>query len=253
MESIEVMIEDGVGYIYLARPQVYNAINSVMMDELEITFDKWKNDSQVKVIVISGKGDNFSSGGDLAEFHALNTKEAVMPMLLKMANILNKLENIGKPTIAVLTGKTLGGGAELAVACDIRIASIKANLGFIQINLGITAGWGSGIRLIRKIGRSKGLYVLLTGKLFDSNQLKEIGLVDLVVEDELLTDTVKNIATLISSHDQKAIDAYLTLANELKNSDSSFYDLQRKEIERSATLWESPIHVEAVNNFLRKK
>jgi len=242
-------ITDEIMIITLNRPTFKNAVNWQMMDELALVLNQAKNNDDVKVIIITGKGNSFSSGGDLSEFHKLKTSEEVKPMLEKMSDVLYELENIGKLTIAYVNGYALGGGAEIALACDLLIINDDAQIGFIQIGLGVTTGWGSATRLIQKLGRSSSLYILLSGKIFKKEEILRFGIADLFLSSN---EQVIDIAKQLSSHSLKAMQAYIELANGIRNQDG-IVKLQEKEVMYCSQLWETPEHADAVNKFLQSK
>ena len=249
METIITKRENGVMLITLNRPHFKNAINCKMIDELEAVINEAKKEKEVKVVVITGSAQSFSSGGDLSEFHGMKTQNQVEPMLNKMGSLLQQIENLGKPTIAHIDGYALGGGAELALACDLCYVTEKAKLGFIQITLGLTTGWGGGVRLIQKLGRSKALSLLLTGEIISATKIIEYGISDKMVDS--LAETVTS-ATKIAEYSLEAIQSYIQSANNV-SSLQEMKLLQKEEINRCSYLWESPEHELAVERFLSSK
>ncbi len=249
METIITKQENGVMLITLNRPHYKNAISCKMMEEFEQVITEVKNDEKIKVVVITGSANSFSSGGDLAEFHGMKTQKQVEPMLNKMGGLLQQLESLGKPTIAHIDGYALGGGAELALACDICYITPNAKLGFIQITLGLTTGWGGGIRLIQKLGRSKALSLLLTGEVISAEKIIEYGISDRIVES--LEETL-DFANRIDTFSLEAIKSYIQSANDISKFEE-MKSLQNKEINRCSYLWESKEHEIAVEKFLSSK
>lgn len=187
METIVLEKNNGIALITLNRPEVRNAISFEMVEELDECLDELALDPEVKVVIFTGAGDvAFASGGDLAQFGSVRTKDKSQPMLLRVARLLSKIDRFPKPTIAMINGAAIGGGCEFATACRFRFASDKAKLGFVQIGMHIITGWGSGTRLMEKIGTNQALMLLLMGEMFDAHKGKEIGFItDVYPHDEL--------------------------------------------------------------------
>ncbi|WP_066158041.1 enoyl-CoA hydratase/isomerase family protein [Halalkalibacter krulwichiae] len=185
METIEYMLGDNhVAMVYLNRPP-YNPLNSQVYQELTTLFEKLEKDPLVRAIIITGKGDRaFAAGADINEMKDLNGAE-----MLEMSRVsraaYDKVESITKPVIAAVNGLALGGGCELALACDFRICSNNTKFGLPEINLGIIPGGGGTQRLPRLIGQSKAKELLFFGEMVDADKAVEFGLVNKSVE---LTD-----------------------------------------------------------------
>src|SRR5690606_8349968 len=180
METLRLERYRGVGLIRFHRPEVRNAVNLRMMDELETVLREWRQDDAVRTVLLAGDRHAFVSGGDLSELHRLTREEEIYPVMARMGRLLLELQDLGKPTIAAVEGAAVGGGCEIAVSCDFRLASDRARFGFVQVRLGITSGWGGGTRLLSLLKRSDALYLLLTGEVIDSETALRIGLVDRV-------------------------------------------------------------------------
>lgn len=253
-ETVQTLITEqkkGVGWIRFHRPDVRNAVNLQMMQELEEVLLRWRSDSSVKVLVLAGDERAFVSGGDLTEFHRMKTANAIQPIHSRMGRLLDELERIGKPTIAAIDGAAVGGGCEIAVSCDFRFASETARFGFIQAGLGITTGWGGGSRLIRLVGRSKALSLLLTGERIDSTQALRYGLVDRVVPSGRLEEEVQRFAETIARTPLPVIEAYMDLANRVRDG-AGPQKLTEWESWTCSQLWESDAHHQAMEDFLRR-
>ncbi|MCF6093568.1 enoyl-CoA hydratase/isomerase family protein [Microaerobacter geothermalis] len=253
METISYKKIDGIGIIALNRPEVRNAINFKMMDELEGSLQQAWKDHEVKVIVITGEGEKaFAAGGDLQEFHGLKTKNEALVMLKRMSGILSSIERSPKPIIAGINGVAVGGGCELALACHIRLCSEHAKLGFVQIGLGITTGWGGGTRILHKLGLSKGLTLLLTGEVIKAEKALQMGLVDEVFPADHFLEHLIEFAKKISQHPLQSILAYMKIVKQMGQG-TNFEELKEMEIDQCATLWETPIHHHEVERFLAEK
>lgn len=191
METLEYTIsENYVATVYLNRPP-YNPLNTQLYQELSTLFDELEINPAVRSIIITGKGDRaFAAGADITEMMNLNGAEMLeMSRVSRLA--YDKIEAINKPVIAGVNGLALGGGCELALACDFRICSTNTKFGLPEINLGIIPGGGGTQRLQRLIGQAKAKELLYFGETIDAQKAAEIGLVNKAVElEELLAETI---------------------------------------------------------------
>lgn len=184
----------GVAVLTINRPQAMNALNRRLVDEMASALETVGGDPSVKVVIITGAGDRaFVAGADIAEM-----KDMVPPEALEFARkghaLMDAIENMEKPVIAAVNGFALGGGDELALACDVRIASKNARFGQPEIKLGITLGWGGTRRLTALVGPAKAKELIFTGAIIDADEALRIGLVNKVVEPERLMDEALSLA-----------------------------------------------------------
>lgn len=176
------VVFNNICILKINRPDRLNAIDKDVLLDLKEAVDFAKNDDKIKVVVITGEGDrSFCSGGDLKYVSEINPTEAEK-FASSVHYILNEIENLGKPVIAAINGYALGGGCQLALACDLRIASCNALFGQPEVKLGITPGWGGTQRLSRIIGIAQSKELIYTGKVIDAYKANQIGLVNHVVE-----------------------------------------------------------------------
>ena len=180
-EAIRVDTADGVMTITLNRPDVHNAMNNAMRRELTAVFAGLRTDDAVRVVLVTGAGERaFSAGADIREFVApqvpVRFRDARRRVDFRAA-----MDRCGQPIIAAIRGFALGGGLELALACDIRIAGEDSQLGLTEVNLAIIPGGGGTQRLPRLVGRGKALEMILTGARIDAREALRIGLVERVV------------------------------------------------------------------------
>ncbi len=187
-----------VAKITLNRPDKLNALSPDLLEELKRAIEDAKADKEIRVMVITGSGRAFSAGADvgaMVDTTPFQAKESSLRghMIFKM------LEDLDIPVIAAINGYALGGGCELALACDIRIASEKAWLGQPEINLGIIPGWGGCIRLPKQVGVAKAMEIILTGDRISAQEALQIGLVNKVVPEDKLEATVNEIAEKLAS------------------------------------------------------
>ena len=180
-ESIIVKKEEGVGWLTLNRPHRLNTLTSEMIDEMSSALNDFEADKEIKCIVRTGTGEKaFSAGADVTAFTGVTPATAVEASSKGQA-LYTRLERIGKPVIASLNGYALGGGLEMASACDFRIASEDAQLGQPEINLGLIPGWGGTQRLVRLVGLAKAKHMIMLGDRISAEEAAKIGLVNKVV------------------------------------------------------------------------
>lgn len=175
------------------RPEVMNALNQETLDELEWVIKLVESDTSIGALVLTGAGGKaFVGGADIGELRALENSMAGAAKCRRNQSIFAKLEDLGKPVIAAINGFALGGGLELALSCDIRLAAESARLGLPEINLGIIPGYGGTQRLSRLIGRGMAKYLIFTGRHLTASEALELGIVEKVYPiDELLFEAKK--------------------------------------------------------------
>lgn len=221
MEYQNILLEKkdaDVAVLTMNRPQAMNAMNSAVLEDLTHAVAEVANDPSVKVLIITGAGDKaFVAGADIAEM-----KDMVPPEALEFARrghaVMDAIEKMEKPVIAAVNGFALGGGDELALACDIRIASKKARFGQPEIKLGITLGWGGTRRLARLVGPSKAKELIFTGAIIDAEEALKIGLVNKVVEPEKLMEEALTLAKDIAGKSPLTLKFAKHLVNDWENT-----------------------------------
>ena len=188
-ETIQSNVLCGVGTLTLNRPKAMNALNQQMMLEVGELISHWENEPSVRVIILTGSEKAFAAGADISEMVDIDYLDALEQNFL---NDWTCIANCRKPIIAAVAGYALGGGCELAMMCDIMVAGDKAKFGQPEINLGIIPGAGGTQRLVRAIGKSKAMDMVLTGKMIDAEQAERDGLVSRVYPaDDLVEEAVK--------------------------------------------------------------
>ena len=203
-ETLLVDIADRVATITINRPDKRNALNATVRRELIEALDALRDDGAVRVIVITGAGDKaFIAGADIGEFAQRTPLE--QRAVMQERRVFDELAAYAKPTIAMINGFALGGGCEVAMACDIRVASRSAKLGQPEIRLGIIPGGGGTQRLPRLVGSGRALRLILTGDLIDAEEAARIGLVDVLVDDAELRAHTRQLAMTIAAHSPIAL------------------------------------------------
>lgn len=182
-EFLRCEVEAGIAQITLDRPQVLNALSGEVLDELAQALDLVRQDSKVRVLVIAGAGKAFVAGADIGEIAKLPDVFAAREYSLLGQEVMDVVAGLPLPTIAVVHGYALGGGLELALACDLRVASPIAKLGLPEVGLGLIPGFGGTQRLPRLIGQSRALDLIYTGRHLSATEAFGMGLVNRVSED----------------------------------------------------------------------
>ncbi len=196
-EFIHVEKKEKYAIVTLDRPGVLNALNKDLLLGILHTFEDLAKDKTISCIILTGKGKAFVAGADIKEMQDLTANEAREFSAIGQA-AFKRVEDFPVPVIAAVNGFALGGGCELALACDIRIASSKAKLGQPEVNLGVIPGFGGTQRLTRLIGSSKAKYLLFTGEIISAEKALSLGLVNEVVEEEKLLTRCEEIATILT-------------------------------------------------------
>lgn len=186
-------IKSGIGYITINRPDSLNALNSDVFDELETALQEVRTNSSIQAVIVTGAGKAFVAGADIGLMSGLSAQEG-RTWTMRGQNVFNELEAIEKPVIAAVNGYALGGGCELAMACDIIFASDKAKFGQPEVNLGIIPGYGGTQRLPRIIGEKNAKYLIFSGEIIDANEAFRIGLVQKVFPAETLMEEAESFA-----------------------------------------------------------
>lgn len=231
MKYIQLEPEGDIAIVRINRPEALNAMNVDVVSELSRTIDIIAADDSIKVVIITGAGErSFCAGADISYMVNIDPMQAER-YATSAQGVINKIERLEKPVIAAVNGFALGGGCELAMACDIRIASNNAKIGQPEATIGITPGWGGTQRLMRLVGPAKAKEMIFTGKMITADQAAQIGLVNRVVsvgpDDNLPPEAPKGDAAKEKERtvevgrilNKKLMDECMALAREItKNS-----------------------------------
>jgi enoyl-CoA hydratase len=194
---VDLEIDDGLAVITIDRPHARNAISLETMDQLDVALD---GTGGARALVIKGAGDRaFVSGGDLKELAALRTEADASAMAWRMRSVCDRIAAFPGPVLAALNGHALGGGAEVAVAADIRLAADDVKIGFNQVTLGIMPAWGGAERLAELVGKSRALLLAGTGTVLNADEAHRLGLVDLVVPRASFEDEWRTLARKLAT------------------------------------------------------
>jgi enoyl-CoA hydratase len=204
---------EGIATITLNRPEALNAFSKEVIEEVLNAIEDIKADENVRVVILTGAGEKaFSAGADIKAMKGMNALKA-RELSLMGEKLCLALENLEKPVIAAINGYALGGGLEVAMACDIRIASENARMGQTEINIGLIPGWGGTQRLTRLVGATKAKELIFTGKMIDAKTAEQIGLVNMVVPQSNFRETVRQFALELAQKAPVALKIAKALIN----------------------------------------
>jgi enoyl-CoA hydratase/carnithine racemase len=249
--GVRLDVDAGVAVVTIDRPEARNAIGFATTEELDAALDDVLA-SDAAVLVLRGGGDRaFVSGGDLKELDAIRTHDAAVGMASRVRRVLDRVATLPVPVIAALNGHALGGGAEVAIAADIRIAADDVKIGFNQVTLGIMPAWGGAERLAQTIGRSRALLAIATGELYDAPTAHRLGLVDIVVPRSTFDDEWRALAGRMAATAPGATRAVKSVIGAA--APSCHPDLEANATDVFAQLWTADAHWAAVDDFQKKR
>ena len=249
-ETINYEVKNNIGYITISRPKALNAINNQVLDELYDVCTKIEKDDDVRVVILTGEGKAFVAGADIAEMNSLDSIGG-RNMIAKGHRVMNYIESIEKPFIAAINGFALGGGCELSMACDFRIASEKAKFGQPEVGLGIIPGFGGTIRLARLVGKGMANYLLMTADMINAQEAFRIGLVEKITAPEELISTCEEIAQKIIKNAPIAVGVAKKTVNTTYGID--LHTASAFEVEAFTSTFGSYYKTEGMTAFLEKR
>lgn len=234
----------------LVRPEAMNSVNFEVMDEMEGLLDQVEQKQEIRSFVLSGSGDNvFISGGDLKEFHRLQSAEEAEKMARRMHTLLERIEKLPCWTIACINGDAYGGGCEVMLAFDFRMASTEASFGFTQGRFYLPPGWGGLTRLVEQVGRSTALRWLAETAVIDAETALRSALIDKVAPPDTLRGELLEWAARLGKNDRNYIKT-------LKEGALRITEARRKAIEAElgpfSRFWEDERHHRRVEEFLNR-
>lgn len=249
--GVRVALDDGVAVITIDRPEARNAIGFATVNELDTALDRVLT-SGAAVVVLRGGGDRaFVSGGDLKELSTIRTHEDAVQMASRVRRLLDRVAAFPVPVVAALNGHALGGGAEVAIAADVRLAADDVKIGFNQVSLGIMPAWGGAERLAQVIGRGRALLAISTGELYDAPTAQQLGLVDIVVPRSSFDDEWRTLARAMAGSapgTSRALKSVIGAA-----IPSCHPELEANATDAFAQLWMADAHWAAVDALEQKR
>jgi enoyl-CoA hydratase len=212
--TILVSKHDRLAYITINRPKKLNALNKETISELSLAFQKFEEDENIRVIILTGSGEKaFVAGADISEFAHFSEEEGGRLARIGQEMLFDYIENLSTPVIAAVNGFALGGGLELAMCCHFRIASDTAKMGLPEVSLGVIPGYGGTQRLPQLVGKGKAMEMIMTAGMISAQEAKAYGLVNQVTTQEELLSTTEKIAEKILRNSSVAISAAIRSVN----------------------------------------
>ena len=248
-QYLNLTFSGSIAFLRVDKPLSLNALSSQLLCELSKAIELVKGKENIKVIIITGEGKAFVAGADISEMRGMTADEARDYANLG-ANLFQEIETLEKVTIAAINGFALGGGCELAMACDIRIASEKAKFGQPEVGLGITPGFSGIRRMMEIVGEAKTKEYIFSGRMFDAIEAEKVGLVNKVVSPEVLMEECQKLAEEIASKSFNAVITSKRLMNALKGNANNAVKMQS---EYFADCFNHPDQKTGMNAFLNKE
>ena len=247
-QFIETEQIETIGLIKLNCPKVLNAINRPMVTEIITVLEKYDRDDQIKVIVLAGNGRAFAAGADIDE---MANDDAISMELLNQFAEWDRINTIKKPIIAAVQGFALGGGFELALACDVIFAAEDAKFGFPEVNIGVMPGAGGTQRLTKLMGKTKALEWLWTGEMMSASEALHFGIINRMIAPELLMEETLSFAKKIAK--QPPLSIRLIKEAVYKAVDYSIYEGMQFERKNFYLLFSSEDQKEGMRAFIEKR
>jgi len=242
---------EGVATITLNRPEALNAFSKDVVEEILHALEDIETDEAVRVVVLTGAGEKaFSAGADIKAMAGITALKA-RELSFMGEKLCVGLENLEKPVIAAINGYALGGGLEVAMSCDLRIASENAKMGQTEINIGLIPGWGGTQRLTRLVGMTKAKELVFTGRIIDAKTAEQIGIANMVVPSDKFRETVSQFAKDLASKAPVALKVAKALIN--KGSDIGLESALALEREGFGVVGSSEDLKEGVSAFTEKR
>ncbi len=243
--------EGAIAIITINRPNALNALNETVLNELSQAIDDIRDDDSIKAVIITGAGEKaFVAGADITEIKDWDEKIGYLRSK-KGQSIFNKIEELPKPVIAGINGFALGGGMELAMACDIRVANTNARLGQPEVKIGLIPGYGGTQRLARLVGEGMAKYLILTGEMISAQEAHRIGLVEHIVLPEELLSFCKKLANNLALLPPVAISYAKYVIH--KGLDYPLEESLEIEAKHFGKICETEDKKEGINAFLEKR
>jgi enoyl-CoA hydratase len=243
---------NGIGILTFNRPSAKNALDLEAMQAFMAHIHHLQTDTSLRVLILTGAGDDaFCSGGDLVELSQHTSQDDARHFIGIMGDALLALERLPVPVIAAINGYALGGGSEIAVACDMRFVDDAVRLGFVQVKMALTPGWGAGQRLLRAVGYARAMELLLSGRILHAQEVYALGLANGISAKGEALQSALIFAETITQYDPTVLIGMKTL---LRAGLMQPYE-DALQIERNLfpPLWSADAHIQAVNAFLTRR
>lgn len=251
-KTIKTEINEHIFWARIDRPETLNAIDFDTMEEIEELLDSLENNSDIRVFILSGNGnDHFTSGGDLQKFSKLTNENDGRLMARRMSQILERIEALECWTIACINGNAYGGGCEITLAFDFRIASNNARLGFTQGRFYLPPGWGGMTRLVEFVGRSTALEWFGSQAIINAETAQMHGLTNHIVSSGQLESFTVDFAQKLCSNDRSYIGSIKSLARHAHHDEREISFAH--ELEIFSQFWETQEHFDRLDTFLKRK
>jgi enoyl-CoA hydratase len=241
--AVRIEKSEHVLKIAIDRPRAMNAINFEVMEKLEAALQEAENDPELRLFILTGTDNRFISGGDLREFHQIESAEGARDMSKRMLSILNRIENLKYWTLAAVNGHAYGGGWETMLSFDFRIACRSARFGFTQGKFYLPPGWGGLTRLSNAVGREQADYWLASQKVIDAQTARQSGLIQDLFADDSYKEELEKLIRKLTLNDR----TYIEYMKSQKKRDIT------RELKPFSQFWESPEHLKRVEQFLNRK
>ena len=242
--------EENIAIITLNRPDALNALSKGLLTELDNLLEEIRKDNKIRSVIITGGGRAFSAGADLSEAGSGN--EADMKARMELGQkVFDKIETFDKPVIAAINGYALGGGLEMAAACDMRIASEKSSFGNPEVNIGLIPSWGGCVRIPKLVGKAKAAQIILTGERIDAKEAEKIGLVNKVVSPDELQSSATYLAGQLATKAPVAIRLAKGILS--KAMEISMDDGNKMMIDGGIACAKSEDIIEGISAFFEKR
>jgi len=240
-----------IGVLKIARPEALNALNKFVVQDLKVLVGELASKREIRALIVTGEGEkSFVAGADIKEFEGLHTSSA-RELALQGQALFSKIEDLPFPVIATVNGFALGGGLELALACDFILASSKARWGLPEVTLGLIPGYGGTQRLLRAVGRSLAKRVAMSGEMFTAKQGYEWGLFAEVHEPEALMTAALKLAETLASRAPLAVGWVKEAIHH--GADHGLAEGLKHEADLFSRTFETSDHIEGVRAFIEKR
>jgi len=247
---LQVTFQEHVCKARINRPSARNAINFELMDKFEELLTRLENDPEIRVFILAGTGKSFISGGDLREFHQIQKAGPAMKMGKRMHNILKRIEELPAWTVAAINGLAYGGGWEIMLAFDFRIAVEDAVFGFTQGKFYLPPGWGGLTRLKKTVGRNRALWLLATRQVLNADEALKLGLVHHLCTHSSFDESLESLVQKLTTNDRDFIRRLKTISDAERQA---YHKNISDELEPFGYFWEHEEHISRVQEFLNRK